>query len=68
MFKVATNEEIDDLVHAQVQRYKSSIIKELQDRYKSNQKVSCEALIEILDETYETDFEPYFFEVTEGED
>lgn len=62
MFKVATEDEIDSLVRKTVDEYKKEVLKVLSDRYQPSQKIPREKVEEILNKTYDSEIENYFFE------
>ena len=67
MYKVATEDEINNLVHKTVDEYKKEVLKTLSDRYQPSQKIPREKVAEILDKAYTSEIEPYFFEVEDEE-
>ena len=68
MYKVATEDEINNLVRKTVDEYKKEVIKTLSDRYQPSQKIPREKVVEILDKVYDSKIEPYFFEVEDEEE
>lgn len=66
MYKVATDEEINNLVHKIVSEYKREVLEELSE-YQLNQKIPRNKVTEILNEIYDSKIEGYFFVVEESE-
>ena len=65
MYKVPEDYEINDLVQKTVQEYKEKVLKRLSDEYQQNQKIPHKNIIGIMNEVYDSDIEPYFFNVEE---
>lgn len=68
MFKVATEDEINNLVHKTVDEYKKEVLKVLSDRYQPSQKIPRETVVEILNKVQDSEIENYFFEVEDEEE
>lgn len=62
MYKVATKEEIDELVHVAINEYKEKILERLSE-YQPSQKIPRNKVEEILNEVYDSEIEAYFFTV-----
>lgn len=62
MYKVATKEEIDELVHVTVNEYKNQILERLSE-YQPKQKITRNEVEVILNEVYDSEIECYFFAV-----
>ncbi len=65
MYKVATKEEINNLVHETVTKYKEAVLKELSCRYQPNQKIPRNEVTQILDNVYDSEIKIWYFEVVD---
>lgn len=66
MYKVADEQEIDELVHDTVKTYKDKVLEDLRlFTVSPKQKIPVEQFEEILNSTYATHIDSYFFKVTE---
>lgn len=65
IIKIPTDREIDYLVQKIVKEYKDEVLNRLSLKYKSNQKIPHDKIIDILNKVYASDIEPYFFCVEE---
>ncbi len=65
MYKVPEDYEINNLVKKTVQDYIDKVLKRLSDEYKQNQKIPHNNVIDIMNKVYDSDIEPYFFNVEE---
>lgn len=63
MYKVPEDYEINNLVQKTVQEYKDKVLKRLSDEYQQNQKIPHNDIIDIMNEVYDSDIEPYSFTV-----
>lgn len=64
MYKVATNEEINNLVHETVTEYKGEVLKVL-SAYQPIQKIPVNKVVEILNKVYDSKIDIYYFEVVD---
>lgn len=65
IIKIPTEREINNLVQNIVKEYKFEVLYRLSLKYKPNQKIPHDKIIDILNEVYESDIEPYCFCVEE---
>ena len=65
MYKVPEDYEINNLAKKTVQEYVDKVIKKLSDEYQQNQKIPYNNVIDIMNKVYDSDIEPYFFNVEE---